>query len=149
MTADIVKSYCCGLSQEPLIYRTIGEALEHAANTWPDQDAVVFIQSDTRMSYRDLRDTVRTVAGNLVKLGLTKGDRIGVWSPNRLEWVLTQFAAAQIGAILVTINPAYRTIELESVMAKTRIKALIVADRYKNSDYIALLDDIRLLAFTI
>lgn len=142
MTTDIVKSYCCGVSQDPLIYRTIGEALEHAANVYPDQEAVIFVDSDVRLSYRELRDTVRTVAGNLLRLGITRNDRIGIWAPNRWEWVVIQFAAAQIGAILVTINPAYRTIELESVMTKTQVKALVVADRFKSSDYIALLDDV-------
>jgi fatty-acyl-CoA synthase len=139
---DIVKSYCCGLSQDPLLYQTIGDALYHAAKSYPDQDAVVFAQSDVRLSYKKLRDTVRIVAGNLLKLGISPGDRIGIWSPNRVEWVVIQFAAAQIGAILVTINPAYRIIELESVMTRTQVKALVIADRFKNSNYIALLEDI-------
>ncbi len=142
MPADTVKSYCCGLSRDPLIYQTIGEALDQAAKAHPDQDALVVVQSNIRHSYKSLRGVVRTVAGNLLRLGITKGDRIGIWSPNRFEWVVIQFAAAQIGAILVTINPAYRVIELESVMNKTRVKALVIADRFKHSDYIALLNNV-------
>ncbi len=142
MPTDIVKSYCCGLSQHPLIYQTIGDALDHAAKNYPDQDAVVFVQANVRLSYKSLRDVVRTVAGNLLKLGIRPGDRIGVWAPNRPEWVVIQFAAARIGAILVTINPAYRVIELESVMTRTQVKALVIADRFKHSNYIALLDNV-------
>lgn len=135
-------SYCCGISDEPLLYETIGQALSRAAALHPDQDAVVFLQQNRRLSYRELHKTVRTVAGNLLKLGLVPGDRLGIWSPNRLEWVVTQLAAAQIGVILVTINPAYRVIELESVLNRTGVKALVTADRFKNSNYIELLDDI-------
>ena len=141
--ADILKkSYCCGTSEEPLLYQTIGEALSRAARMYPDQDAVVFLQQNRRLSYRELQEIVRRVAANLLKLGLAPGDRLGIWSPNRLEWIVTQFAAAQIGVILVTINPAYRVIELESVVNKTGIKALVAADRFKNSNYVDLLDDV-------
>jgi fatty-acyl-CoA synthase len=136
------KSYCCGLSDEPLRYQTVGEALSRAAELHADEDAVVFLQQDRRVSYRELERTVHIVAGNMLKLGLVPGDRVGIWSPNRLEWVLTQLAAAQIGAILVTINPAYRVIELESVMNKTAVKLLVIADRFKHSDYVALLNDV-------
>lgn len=142
MLTDTVKSYCCGLSQDPLMYRTIGDALDLAARQYPDQDAVVFVQSNVRLSYKKFRDVVRNVAGNLLKLGIRPGDRIGIWSPNRFEWVVIQFAAAQIGAILVTINPAYRVIELESVMTKTQVKALVIADHFRHSDYVALLNNI-------
>ena len=135
-------SYCCGIGEEPLLYRTIGEALSRAAELYPDQDAVVFLHQNWRLSFRELERTVHEVAGNLLKLGLAPGDRLGIWSPNRMEWVITQFAAAQIGAILVTINPANRVIELESVMTKTGVKALVIADRFKNSDYVALLDNL-------
>lgn len=136
------KSYCCGVGEEPLLYQTIGEALGQAARLHSDQDAVVFLQQNHRLSYRELQRTVQTVAGNLLRLGLSPGDRLGIWAPNRLEWILTQFAAAQIGVILVTINPAYRVIELESVLNKTGVKALVTADRFKNSNYIDLLDDL-------
>jgi fatty-acyl-CoA synthase len=142
MSTDKMKSYCSGASSEPLRYQTIGEALDLAADLYPDQDAVVFVQQGVRLSYKDLRLTVRAVAGNLLKSGIMPGDRLGIWSANRVEWVVTQFAAAQIGAILVTINPAYRIIELESVMNRTEVKAVVVADRFKHSDYVALLDDI-------
>jgi fatty-acyl-CoA synthase len=124
------------------MYRTIGDALDLAARQYPDQDAVVFVQSNVRLSYKKFRDVVRNVAGNLLKLGIRPGDRIGIWSPNRFEWVVIQFAAAQIGAILVTINPAYRVIELESVMTKTQVKALVIADHFRHSDYVALLNNI-------
>jgi fatty-acyl-CoA synthase len=142
VAADIVKSYCYGRSEEPLRYETIGEALSRAAKLYPDQDAAVFVHQNQRYTYEALHLKVRKVAGNLIRFGIGRGDRIGIWSPNRAEWIILQFAAAQIGAILVTINPAYRVIELESVVNKTRVKALVVADKFKNSDYIALLDNV-------
>jgi len=142
MPAERTKSYCIGIGDQPLRYQTIGEALDRAADLYPDQDAVVFLEQGVRQSYKDFRLTVRTVAGNLLRLGIEPGDRLGIWSANRIEWVITQFAAAQIGAILVAINPAFRVFELESVMNKTEVKALVVADRFKHSDYVALLDDV-------
>lgn len=142
MSIGTLKSYSCGSSDKPLRYETIGEALDRAAVEFPTQDAVVFVEQGKRLTYRQLQRTARTVAGNLLTQGVVRGDRLGIWSPNRLEWVITQFAAAQIGAILVTINPAYRIIEFESVMNKTQVKALVVADRFKNSDYLALLESV-------
>lgn len=139
MTRD---SYCCGVGGEPLLYHTIGEALNRAVESYGEADAVFFLHQNWRLSFKELRQIVHTVAGNLARLGLSPGDRVGIWSPNRMEWVITQFAAAQIGAILVTINPAYRTIELESVLNKTGVKALVIADRFKNSDYVALLNEL-------
>lgn len=135
-------SYCCGVGNEPLIYDTIGNALSAAAEQYRDQDAAVFVHQNKRFTFGELNEVARTVAGNLLKLGIQPGDRLGIWSPNRAEWVLTQFAAAQIGAILVTINPAYRAFEMESVMNRTGVKALVVADRFKNSDYVALLSEL-------
>jgi len=135
-------SYCCGTGDEPLLYATIGQALECAAELHPDEDAVVFIHQNVRLSFRQLQREVEAVAGNLLRLGFVPGDRLAIWSPNRIEWIITQFAAAQMGAILVTINPAYRAIELEGVMNKTGVKGLVVADRFRHSDNIALLDEI-------
>lgn len=135
-------SYCCGVGGEPLIYETIGNALGAVAEQYPDRDAAVFVHQNKRFTFRELNEVTQTIAGNLLKLGIGPGDRIGIWSPNRAEWVLTQFAAAEIGAILVTINPAYRAIEVESVMNRTGVKALVIADRFKNSDYVALLGEL-------
>lgn len=135
-------SYCCGVGSEPLIYETIGNALSAVAEQYPDCEAAVFLHQNKRFSFRELNEASRTIAGNLLKLGIGPGDRIGIWSPNRAEWVLTQFAAAEIGAILVTINPAYRAIEVESVMNRTGVKTLVIADRFKNSDYVALLAEL-------
>lgn len=135
-------SYCCGVGNEPLIYETIGNVLSATAEMYPDQDAAVFVHQNKRFTFRELNEVTQTIAGNLLKLGIQSGDRVGIWSPNRAEWVLTQFAAAQIGAILVTINPAYRAFEVESVMNRTGVKALVIADRFKNSDYVALLAEL-------
>lgn len=135
-------SYCCGVGDEPLLYETIGQALNRAAELHPDQDAVIFIHQRVRLTLRQLQQTVETVAGNLLKLGLQPGDRLAIWSPNRVEWIITQFAAAQMGAVLVTINPAYRALEFESVMNKTGVKMLVVADRFKHSNYNALIDEL-------
>lgn len=136
------KSYCCGVGNEPLLYQTIGEALSRAAELYPGREAAIFVHQNKRLTFSELQEAASNVAGNLIRLGITSGDRLGIWSPNRLEWVLIQFAAAQIGAILVTINPAYRVIEVESVMNRTGVKALVMAGRYRSADYVALLDEI-------
>lgn len=135
-------SYCCGVGEEPLLYQTIGDALSQAAELFGEQDAVVFLHQNWRLSFKELLEKVNEVAGNLLKHGVSPGDRLGIWSPNRMEWVITQFAAAQIGAILVTINPAYRAMELEAVLGSTGTKFLVIGDRFKNSDYVALLDEL-------
>ena len=111
-------SYVCGISSEPLLYKTIGQALEEAARAYPEHEALVDCRQDVRLTYAELDQSVNNVAGRLYTLGVAKGDRVGIWSPNNAQWVLTQLACARIGAVLVTINPAYRISELEYVLNK-------------------------------
>lgn len=132
-------SYVCGTSSVPLLYKTIGVAIEDAARRWGDRPALIVRQQHIRWTYRELNEAADRFAAGLIKLGLQPGDRVGIWSPNRYEWVLTQFATAKAGLILVNVNPAYRMSELEFVLNKVGCKALILAPSFKSSDYIGML----------
>jgi fatty-acyl-CoA synthase len=131
-------SYVCGTSDEPLMYRTVGRALEEAAARWPEHEALIVTHQNIRWSYQRLNDATDRMAAGLLHLGLVPGDRIGIWSPNCYEWILTQFAAAKAGLILVNINPAYRCSELEFVLNKVGCKALVLAPAFKSSDYVVM-----------
>ncbi len=137
-----------GLSQvagplEPALWdRTIPQILADTVAQYGSREALVFHDKGLRWSYAELQQRVDALAGGLLALGIGKGDRVGIWSPNKPEWVLTQFATARIGAILVTINPAYRLAELDFALNKVQCKALVVADAFKSSDYIAMLQEL-------
>ncbi len=122
--------------------RTIPAILADTVARHGDREALVFADRGLHWSYRRFSEAVDALAAGLVALGITKGDRVGIWSPNKPEWVVTQFATARIGAILVTINPAYRRSELEFALNKVQCKALVTADRFKSSDYLAMLKDL-------
>jgi len=130
------------MASEPLLYKTIGQALEEAARAYPQHEALVDCRQDVRLTYAELDRAVSNVAGNLLASQVAKGDRVGIWSPNNAQWVLTQLACARIGAILVTINPAYRVSELEYVLNKVACKTLVVAEHFKSSDYLAMLSEL-------
>ncbi|HEY5755140.1 MAG TPA: AMP-binding protein [Steroidobacter sp.] len=132
-------SYVCGTGSVPLLYKTVGGVLEDSARRWGDRPAMIVRHQNLRWTYRELNDAAERVAAGLIKLGLQPGDRVGIWSPNRYEWVLTQFATAKAGLILVNVNPAYRISELEFVLNKVGCKALILAPNFKSSDYIGML----------
>src|SRR3984885_13447347 len=102
-------SYANGLSTEPLLGETIGVNFERTVARVPDREALVSCQQRARFRYAERKDAVDRLATGMLRAGLEQGDRIGVWSPNRYEWTLTQFATAKLGVILVNINPAYRT----------------------------------------
>lgn len=136
-------SYVCGVGTEPLLYKTVGAVLEEAAARWGDREALIVPHQTIRWSYRRLDEAADRLAAGFVHLGLAPGDRIGIWAPNRHEWVVTQFASAKAGLILVTINPAYRTSELEYSLNKVGCKALVLAPSFKTSDYAAMLEQIR------
>lgn len=136
-------SYVCGVGSEPLLYKTVGAVLEEAAERWGDREALVVGHQNIRWSYRQLDEAADRLAAGFVRLGLAPGDRIGVWAPNRYEWVVTQFATAKAGLILVTINPAYRTSELEYALNKVGCKALVLAPSFKTSDYAAMFEQVR------
>jgi fatty-acyl-CoA synthase len=137
-----VSSYVCGTSNTPLIYETIGEAFDKAVRQWSERPAVVVRHQDIRWSYRQLGEAVDAFAAGLLALDLAPGDRIGIWSPNNIEWVIAQFASAKAGLVLVNINPAYRKAELAYTLNKVGCKTLILASEFKSSDYIAMLRDI-------
>ena len=137
-----VPSYVCGLSQVPLLGETIGEHFDRAVLRWPDCEALVVRHQNIRWNYAELQRRVDELAAGLLALGLEPGDRVGIWSPNNAEWVLTQFATAKAGLILVTVNPAYRTSELQHALAKSGCKALVLAEQFKGGDYLAMLRSI-------
>jgi fatty-acyl-CoA synthase len=141
MTA-LRQSYVNGASQVPLIGETIGRFFDAVCTKWPSRPALVVRHQKVRMTYGELQHAVDKLAAGLLTLGLEPGDRIGIWSPNNSEWVLTQFATAKAGLILVNINPAYRTTELEYALNKVGCKALILAERFKTSDYIGILREL-------
>ncbi|GFE86339.1 AMP-binding protein [Steroidobacter agaridevorans] len=132
-------SYVCGTSPVPLLYKTVGVALEDAARRWADRPALIVRHQNIRWTYRELNEAADRFAAGLSNLGLQPGDRVGIWSANRYEWVLTQFATAKAGLILVNVNPAYRISELEFALNKVGCKALILAPSFKSSDYIGML----------
>jgi fatty-acyl-CoA synthase len=135
-------SYVAGTSEQPLLYRSVGGVLSDAAAKWPDTPALIVRHQSVRWSYRELDRQVSEVARGLVALGLQPGDRVGIWSPNNAQWVLTQFATARAGLILVNINPAYRASELAYVLRKVGCRALILAPAHKSSDYVAILREL-------
>ncbi len=132
-------SYVSGLSDTPLIFKTIGKLLDDAVSSHGNKQAIVACHQNIDLSYEELNERVNRVAANLLTHGVTTGDRVGIWSPNNLQWVVTQFATAKIGAILVNINPAYRLSELEYVLNKVACKALVLATQFKSSDYLEML----------
>ena len=132
-------SFVSGGSQQPLLFVTVGQILEQAATRWPAREALVVCQQAVRIDYRALNAAVDELAAGLLTLDLEPGERIGIWSPNRAEWVLTQFATAKAGLILVNINPAYRLAELEYALNQVECKALVIAERFKSSDYVGMM----------
>ena len=123
-----------------LLYETIGRCFNRVAKRNPDTLALVVRHQEIRWTYRELRKQVDRLATGLIALGIEPGDRVGIWGPNSYEWVLTQFATAKIGAIMVCINPAYRLYELEFVLNKVECKAIIAAEKFKSSEYLNMLN---------
>jgi fatty-acyl-CoA synthase len=124
-----------GPTDVPLIHETIGDNLARTAAAHPDNDALIVAHQKIRLTYSELDGEVDRVARGLLALGIEKGDRVGIWSPNNAEWVLVQYATARIGAILVNINPAYRTSELEYALNQSGCRLLISAPAFLTSDY--------------
>src|SRR6185437_2792979 len=138
-TAMPLPSYVHGASDTQLIGETIGVHFDRIAARFPDRDALIVRHQEIRWSYAELKAQVDAIAAGLLALGLEPGQRVGIWSPNNAEWVVTQFATAKAGLILVNINPAYRLAELEYALNKAGCVALITASRFKTSDYLAML----------
>ena len=120
-------SYSQGLGTTPLLGATIPENFDRAVATHPERDALVVRHQDVKWSYAELGEQVDRAARSLAGLGLVKGDRAGIWAPNCAEWVVTQFATAKLGVILVNVNPAYRTTELAYALRQSGCKALVSA----------------------
>jgi len=135
----LIQSYVHGASAVPLIGDTIGVHFDRAVARWPESEALVVRHQEIRWTYRELQRQVNAFAAGLIALGLEPGDRVGIWSPNNAEWVVTQFATAKAGIILVNINPAYRVAELEYALNKAGCKVLITASAFKSTNYIAML----------
>jgi len=135
-------SYVHGASDVPLLGQTVGAALEATVAKIPDGEALVSPHQKIRWSYGELNKRVNEMAAGLVALGLEPGDRIGICAPNDAEWVVTQFATAKAGLILVNINPAYRLGELEFALKTVGCKALVIAEKVKTSDYVAMLNEL-------
>ena len=126
----------------PLLEDTIAGLLARTAAARPGAEALVFREHGLRLSWREFAQAVDRLATGLLALGVGRGDRVGIWSPNRPEWVLTQFATARIGAILVNVNPAYRLAEVEYALRHVGVRVLVTADRFKSSDYVGMLQDL-------
>ena len=139
----MTRSYSHGASSVALIGETIGENLERTVARWGERDALVVPFQGVRLTYRAFDDEVDRVARGLLAGGLAKGERIGIWSPNNAEWVLVQYATAKIGAILVNINPAYRTHEVGYVLQQSGCRMLVAATEFKGSSYVAMVDEVR------
>ena len=122
-----------------LLYETIGECFDRVVEKYPDHVALVVRHQDVRWTYREFRHEVERFATGLIALGVQPGDRVGVWGPNSYEWVVTQFATAKIGAILVNINPAYRLYELDYALNKVECKVVVAAEKFKSSEYLHML----------
>lgn len=136
-------SYTHGASSSPLLAMTIGEQLQSVVERFPDREAVVVCSQHFRATYAQLWDLINDCARGLLAMGIEPGDRVGIWSSNRFEWVVVQYATARIGAILVNVNPAYQAPELEFVLQQAGIKILIHAAGFKQSNYLSMIETVR------
>ncbi|XP_071847597.1 medium-chain acyl-CoA ligase ACSF2, mitochondrial-like isoform X1 [Apostichopus japonicus] len=138
----LTTSYSHGCSNIPLQGSTIGQILDEMTDKHPDKNAFIYGNNGERQTYRQLKDEVDRFAAGLVAVGVGVGDRVGIWGPNSREWIVTQYATARIGAILVNVNPAYRTLELDYALQKVGMKAIISARHFKTQDYYGMLQEL-------
>src|SRR5215471_21793781 len=143
MTGTAQLSYSHGASPEPLLGETIGDNLRRIAAAHPGREALVDLPTGRRWTYAQLDAYTDTLARGLITQGIEAGDRVGIWSPNRPEWVLLQYATAKAGVVLVNINPAYRSHELSYVLRQSGVRMLVSAESFKTSDYRAMVDEVR------
>jgi fatty-acyl-CoA synthase len=144
-----LKSYAHGPCQFPLLGETIGENLRNTCKKFPDRTALVCVQQEYRASYMSFWNQVEAVAKSFLAINVQKGDRVAIWSPNRYEWVLVQYATARIGAILVNINPAYKSSELAYVLEQSGSTLLISALSFKGNNYKASIEEARALCIDL
>ena len=135
-------SYVSGGTGAPLLGETIGACLDRIASRFGEREALVVRHQDIRWTYAELQRRTNDLAASLLRLGLVPGDRVGIWSQNNAEWLLTQLATAKAGLILVSINPAYRTSELAYALNKVQCRALVLAPRFRGSDYLGMLREV-------
>ncbi len=135
-------SYAQGPSDPALLNTTIGSNLAASVERFGELDAMVDLPSGARWNYRELHVAVRRLASGLLRAGIVAGDRVGIWAPNRPEWTLLQYATAEIGAVLVNINPSYRVHELEYVLNQSGVRMVVAARNFKTSDYAGMLDEV-------
>jgi fatty-acyl-CoA synthase len=135
-------SYINGIGTEPLLGMTIGDLFDDIVHKFPENDALIVSHQNIRYTYAQLKQVVEQCAKSFLALGVQKGDRVGVWSPNRAEWTITQFATAKIGAILVNINPGYRLHELEYALNQSGCSVLVIADKLKTSNFTQMMFDL-------
>src|SRR4051812_41166072 len=138
-----MESYAAGETSPPLLEETIGANLQRVAAEHGDREALVEVATGRRWTYRELDAEVDVLARGLLATGIEKGDRVGIWAPNCAEWTLVQYATAKVGAILVNINPAYRTHELAYALNQSGLRMLFSAERFKGSDYRSMLEEVR------
>lgn len=136
-------SYAHGASAVPLIGETIGAHFDRIAAAHAEHDAVVSCHQGVRLTYAQLRAATDELARGLIALGVGHGDRVGIWSTNNVEWVIAQFATPKIGAVLVNVNPAYRTAEVSFVLAQSGVSVLLTQIRHKTSEYVEMLREVR------
>jgi fatty-acyl-CoA synthase len=139
----VALSYAHGTSPRPLIGQTIGDNLRATSLQFPERDALVVPYQTVRLTYAELDSRVDELARALLAIGIERGDRIGIWSPNSAEWVILQYATARVGAILVNLNPAYRAHEIEYALNHSECRLVFAATSYKTSDYVAMVAEIR------
>ncbi|AQV93882.1 AMP-binding protein [Cupriavidus necator] len=132
-------SHVRGDTSIPLSEQTVPAFLAQAAAAFPEREAVVFREQGVRWNWREFAEAIDALAAGLHALGLARGDRVGIWAPNRVEWLVTQFATARLGLVLVNINPAYRLAELEYALNKVGVKAIVAAEAFKTSRYLEML----------
>ncbi|WP_322612792.1 AMP-binding protein [Dermacoccus abyssi] len=142
-TLDAALSHTRGETDTPLIEQTIGDNLDATVETYADHEALVDIESGRRWTYGEFLADVETLAAGLLEAGVEQGDRVGIWAPNCPEWTLTQYATAKIGAVLVNINPAYRSHELKYVLEQAGISTLISMPKFKTSNYARMIEQVK------
>src|SRR3954467_11514607 len=136
-------SYTAGPTDVALLEETVGANFERTVATYAANEALVEVTSGRRWTYAELDADVDALARGLIAAGIEKGDRVGVWSPNCAEWTIVQYATAKVGAILVNVNPAYRTHELSYALNQSGLRLLISAESFKGSDYRAMIEEVR------
>jgi fatty-acyl-CoA synthase len=138
-----MKSYDAGPTNAPILEETIGQNFERSVARDPDAEALVEVAGNRRWTYAELNAEIDLIARGLMALGVQRGQRVGIWSPNCAEWIIVQYATAKIGAILVNINPAYRIHELAHVLNQSGVRTLIAATAFKSSDYRRMIEEVR------